>query len=150
MSWKTKAFPFVFVLVGLFAGAARGEENASHFTYARLYCSPDGNSHFQDVTVELRKTNFALPAPPIHIGSDFAASKAFFGGFDAGWALTTWRIASTIPHRQLNSASFCKASFPSPRPTEKRDDCGPAASFGWRTPRPAKDISPSWAMRLDS
>jgi hypothetical protein len=85
MSWKTKAFPFVFVLVALFAVAARGEENASHFTYARLYCSPDGNTHFQDVTVELRKTNFAPPAPPIHIGSDFAASKTFFGGFDAGW-----------------------------------------------------------------
>ena len=85
MSWKTKAFPFVFVLVASFAVAARGEENASHFTYARLYCSPDGNTHFQDVTVELRKTNFAPPAPPIHIGSDFAASKTFFGGFDAGW-----------------------------------------------------------------
>jgi hypothetical protein len=45
----------------------------------------DGNTHFEDVTVELRKTNFAPPAPPIHIGSDFAASRAFFGGFDAGW-----------------------------------------------------------------
>src|SRR5262245_1442501 len=29
--------------------------------------------------------NFAPPAPPIHIGSDFATSRAFFGGFDAGW-----------------------------------------------------------------
>src|SRR5262249_20269037 len=50
-----------------------------------LYCAPDGHTHFQDVTAELRKTNFAPPAPPIHIGSDFAASRAFFGGFDAGW-----------------------------------------------------------------
>jgi hypothetical protein len=57
--------------------ARRGECFAFH--------SPDGNTHFQDVTVELRKTNFAPPAPPIHIGSDFAASKTFFGGFDAGW-----------------------------------------------------------------
>ncbi len=127
MSWQTKAFPFVFVLVGLFAGAGRGEENASHFTYARLYCSPDGNTHFQDVTVELRKTNFAPPAPPIHIGSDFAASKAFFGGFDAGWG------AHDLENR-LNHPTPATA----------------AASFGWRTPRPAKDISPSWAMRLDS
>ena len=82
MRWKT--CPFVFVLVALLAGAAQGEENASRFTYARLYCSPDGNTHFQDVTVELQKTNFAPPAPPIYIGSDFAASKTFFGGFDAG------------------------------------------------------------------
>jgi hypothetical protein len=98
MSWKTKAFPFVFVLVGLFAGAARGEENASLFTYARLYCSPDGNTHFQDVTVELRKTNFAPPAPPIHIGSDFAASKAFFGGFDAGWGAHDLENRLNHPH----------------------------------------------------
>jgi hypothetical protein len=83
MRWKT--CPFVFVLVALFAAAAQGEENASRFTYARLYCSPDGNTHFQDVTVDLRKTDFAPPAPPIYIGNDFAASKTFFGGFDAGW-----------------------------------------------------------------
>src|SRR5258708_13643772 len=89
MSLKTKTFQFVFVLVAFswYAAASRGEEvrDASHFSYARLYCSPDGNSHFQDVMVDLRKTNFAPPASPIHIGSDFAASKAFFGGFDAGW-----------------------------------------------------------------
>src|SRR5262249_48198959 len=44
-------------------------------------------SHFQDVTVDLRQTNFAPPAAPIHIGSDFAASRAFFGGFDARWGV---------------------------------------------------------------
>src|SRR6266496_4200684 len=145
MRWKTKIFPFVSVLVALFAVPARGEENASQFTYARLYCSPDGNSHFQDVTVELRKTNFAPPAPPIHIGSDFAASKTFFGGFDAGWGAHDLETDSIIPLRQPNSASFCKVSFPSPRLTERRDDCVPAASFGWRTHRPARDTSPSWA-----
>ena len=88
MSWKTKTLPVVFGLIVLSGStASRGEESRdpSHFTYARLYCAPDGNTHFQDVTVDLRKTNFAPPAPPIHIGSDFAASRAFFGGFDAGW-----------------------------------------------------------------
>ena len=33
-------------------------------------------------------TDFAPPAPPIHIGSDFVASRAFFGGFDAGWGVS--------------------------------------------------------------
>src|SRR5262245_34078987 len=72
-----------------YASASRGEDSRdpSHFIYARLYCAPDGNTHFQDVTAELHKTNFAPPAPPIHIGSDFAASRAFFGGFDAGWGV---------------------------------------------------------------
>src|SRR5262252_501391 len=88
MSWKTKTLPVVFGLIVVSGSAAsRGEDSRdpSHFTYARLYCAPDGNTRFQDMTAELRKTDFAPPAPPIHIGSDFAASRAFFGGFDAGW-----------------------------------------------------------------
>src|SRR5262249_39062808 len=101
----------------------------ANFTYARLYCAPDGTTHFQDVTVELRKTDFAPPAPPIHIGSDFAASRAFFGGFDAGWALRTSKSVSIILLPQLNSPSSCKVAFPSPRPTVRRGDCVPAACF---------------------
>jgi hypothetical protein len=67
--------------------ASRGEDSPDpgRFTYARLYCGPDGNSHFQNVTADLNKTDFAPPAPPIYIGSDFSASRAFFGGFDATW-----------------------------------------------------------------
>ena len=69
MRRKTKTFAFVFALLacsGCLSGS-RGEDSRdpSHFTSARLY--------------------FAPPAPPINIGSDFAASRAFFGGFDAGW-----------------------------------------------------------------
>jgi hypothetical protein len=89
MSWKTPALAFVLGLIALsgYATASRAEDShdPSRFTYARLYCGPDGDTHFQDVTAELRKTNFAPPAPPIHIGSDFPASRAFFGGFDATW-----------------------------------------------------------------
>ncbi len=64
---------------------AEGSQGPSHFTYSRLYCTSDGNSHFQNVTVELRKINFAPPAAPLHIGGDVPASSAFFGGFEAGW-----------------------------------------------------------------
>ena len=86
MNWKTETLVFIFAVAVLsgHATASRGEESTdpSRFTYARLYCGPDGNTHFQDVTAELRKTDFAPPAPPVHIGSDFPASRAFFGGFD--------------------------------------------------------------------
>jgi hypothetical protein len=147
MRWKTKTFAFVFALIGLLGHttASRGEDSRdpSHFTYARLYCAPDGNTRFQDMTVELRKTNFAPPAPPIHIGSDFATSRAFFGGFDAGWGVQDLKTASTILRPQFNSASFCKGPFLSPRPTVRRGDCVPAVCFDWRTPRPARDTSPS-------
>ena len=86
MNWKTEMLVFVVAVVALsgHATASRGAESTdpSRFTYARLYCGSDGDTHFQDVTAELRTTNFAPPAPPIHIGSDFPASRAFFGGFD--------------------------------------------------------------------
>ena len=89
MRWKIKTFAFVFAYL-VWSGytiASRGEDSrdSSRFTYARLYCGADGNTHFQDVTVELREMNFAPPAPPINIGSDLSASRAFFGGFGAGW-----------------------------------------------------------------
>jgi hypothetical protein len=89
MMSKTGMPALVFALV-VFSGypaPSRGEESRdpAHFTYARLYCTPDGNSHFQDVTVDLRSTEFAPPAPPIYIGGNVATSTTFFGGFDARW-----------------------------------------------------------------
>ncbi len=62
-----------------------GPADPSRLTYARLYCTPDGNSHFDTVTVELPKVDFAPPAAPINIGGHVPASTAFFGGFEAGW-----------------------------------------------------------------
>jgi hypothetical protein len=61
---------------------AEDAADPSHFTYARLYCTPDGESHFQNATVELRQMNFAPPASPINIGGNSAAASAFFAGFD--------------------------------------------------------------------
>ena len=83
MSWKATTFAFVFVVAALSGDvtASRGADSPdpARFTYARLYCSSDGNSHFENVTVELNKTDFAPPAPPIYIGSDFPVAKTFFG-----------------------------------------------------------------------
>jgi hypothetical protein len=64
---------------------AEDSRDPSHFTYARLYCTSDGNSHWESVTVDLRKTDFAPPAAPIYIGDNFPASSAFLGGFEARW-----------------------------------------------------------------
>ena len=113
MSWKTKTLPVVFGLIVLSGStASRGEESRdpSHFTYARLYCAPDGNTHFQDVTVDLRKTNFAPPASPINIGNDFAASRAFFGGFDAGWGARDLAKAE-IAHLLRYSTEWHQATY---------------------------------------
>jgi hypothetical protein len=89
MPWKKKAFAFAFCIAAssVHSSALQAEDSRepSRFTYARLYCGADGETHFQDVTAELREMNFAPPAPPIHIGSDLSTSRAFFGGFEAGW-----------------------------------------------------------------
>ncbi len=69
------------------AAVAAGERvrHPSRLTYARLYCTPDGNSHWTDVNVALRKIDFAPPAAPIHIADSVPASSTFFGGFEARW-----------------------------------------------------------------
>jgi hypothetical protein len=59
--------------------------DASHFTYTRLYCTPDNESHFGELTVNLASQNFAPPASPLHIGGNQQASTLFFGGFEAHW-----------------------------------------------------------------
>src|SRR5512138_3683457 len=53
---------------------AEGLHDPSRITYPRLYCTADGNSHFENVTVELSKIDFAPPAAPIHIGGKVATS----------------------------------------------------------------------------
>jgi hypothetical protein len=89
MGFATIISTLVFAAFAAMAlrSSAYAEDTAdpSHFTYARLYCTPDGESHFQNVTVELRQMNFAPPASPINIGGNSAAASAFFAGFDQHW-----------------------------------------------------------------
>ncbi len=59
--------------------------DASRLTYARLYCTPDNESHFAELTAELTKQNFAPPAASIYIGDSQPASSVFFAGFEAHW-----------------------------------------------------------------
>jgi hypothetical protein len=50
-----------------------------------LYCTPDHESHFAELTADLAKQNFAPPAAPIYISPSQAASSVFFAGFAAHW-----------------------------------------------------------------
>ena len=65
--------------------ATSSKLDASHLTYARLYCTPDNESHFGEVTAELSKQDFAPPASSIYIGGNRSASSVFFAGFEAHW-----------------------------------------------------------------
>ena len=57
----------------------------SRLAYARLYCTPDHESHFAELTADLAEQNFAPPAAPIYIGGSQPASSVFFAGFEAHW-----------------------------------------------------------------
>lgn len=58
----------------------------SRFTYTRIYCTPDKETHFENVTVELSRMVFAPPpAAPVHIGGNRPVSSAFLFGADARW-----------------------------------------------------------------
>jgi quercetin dioxygenase-like cupin family protein len=53
--------------------------------YARIYADPAGQSHFDDIEVELTQTDFAPPAPPLNLSSFGPALKYAFCSFPAGW-----------------------------------------------------------------
>jgi hypothetical protein len=57
----------------------------SRLTYTRLYCTPDNESHFAELTAELTEQNFAPPAASIRIGANQPASSVFFAGFEPHW-----------------------------------------------------------------
>jgi hypothetical protein len=77
------------LLSGCGTGFAQHPQSAfrdpSHFTYTRIYCTPDKETHFENVTVELSKTNVAPPASPAYAGGNRPVSTALFVGLDAHW-----------------------------------------------------------------
>ncbi|HEY5207434.1 MAG TPA: hypothetical protein VIJ63_22965 [Roseiarcus sp.] len=63
----------------------QSQNDASRFSYVRLYCSPDHETHFADVTAKLAEQNFAPPAAPIFVGGAQPSSSLFFAGFGPHW-----------------------------------------------------------------
>lgn len=64
---------------------AQSTSDPSVFTWARVYCTADNESHIAIESVDLDKTNFAPPAPPLYVGGGGAVTTTFFGGFAPGW-----------------------------------------------------------------
>ncbi len=53
--------------------------------YVRLFAGPDGESHFEDVDIELIPTDFAPPAPLLNLSAFSPAARCGFLGAPAGW-----------------------------------------------------------------
>jgi hypothetical protein len=69
-------------------------------TYVRLYADEEGESHFDEVEVDLRPTDFAPPAPPLHIAALFPAARCGLVCAPPDW---DGQIPHPSPRRQL----FC-------------------------------------------
>jgi hypothetical protein len=54
-------------------------------TYARIYADEGGESHYEDIEVELTPRDFAPPAPPLHLSPMTPATGVAFVRFPAGW-----------------------------------------------------------------
>jgi hypothetical protein len=101
----------VALYLSALSSAAKAEDDASHFTYARLYCTPDNQSHFADVTAELTKENFAPPAAPVAIGGNKPASRAFIGGFAAHWGAADLQNHLTHPTPAVQQVTVLQGDF---------------------------------------
>ena len=53
--------------------------------YTRYFADERGESHIEDVEVELTARNFAPPAPPLHLSTMTLATGVAFVRFPAGW-----------------------------------------------------------------
>ena len=53
--------------------------------YTRIYGDSDGESHFEDVTVELSPVDFAPPAPPLNLAPPIAADRVVLGAAERAW-----------------------------------------------------------------
>jgi hypothetical protein len=71
-----------------------------HAKYVRLYADERGESHFEDLEVELEPVDFAPPAAPLNIAQFLPTAQSLWVGAPAGWAGETPHPA---PQRQI----FC-------------------------------------------
>jgi EutQ-like cupin domain len=59
----------------------------------RLYSDAEGESHFEDVEIELDLTDYAPPAPPLYLSATTPAGQFAFMKAPAGWA-SDWHPSS--------------------------------------------------------
>jgi hypothetical protein len=61
--------------------------------YTRLFADETGESHFEDITVELALANFAPSTPPMGVSSSMPATRSAFIGGPSGWT-GDWHVSS--------------------------------------------------------
>jgi hypothetical protein len=65
--------------------------------YVRIFCDPDGASHFEDLDLELLPAVYAPPAPALDVSAPWPAERALLFLMPVGW-YGGWHPS---PRRQL-------------------------------------------------
>lgn len=53
--------------------------------YSRIYSDNEGESHFEDISIDLTPVDFAPPAPPLNIASPFETERMILCTIPADW-----------------------------------------------------------------
>lgn len=53
--------------------------------YARLFAGDDGESHFDDIEIDFKATDYVQSAPPLDLSAALPASQVAFMRAPAGW-----------------------------------------------------------------
>ncbi|HKP36695.1 MAG TPA: hypothetical protein VJT71_07545 [Pyrinomonadaceae bacterium] len=61
--------------------------------YTRLYATEDGESHFEQIAVDLSLTEYAPPAPPLWLSDTLRAAEFRFMQAPSGWS-SDWHPSS--------------------------------------------------------
>lgn len=98
---------YQFHLEGTILNSARlrrisklGERTMQEARYIRLYNDELGESHFDDLVVELPPVDFAPPAPPLRFMRMFPAKDCGFLGVPVKWG-------GEVPHPSPRRQLFC-------------------------------------------
>ncbi len=72
--------------------------NNKYVKCIRLYSDGQGESHFEDIEIELNAVDFAPPSPPLNLSSYTPAKQFAFLNAPVGWE-SDWHPA---PYRQIH------------------------------------------------
>ena len=136
--------------VSVISSTAKAEDDASRYAYVRLHCTPDNQSHFTDVTIELAKENFAPPAAPIAIGGNKPTSRSFIAGFGAHWGAADLQTHLKHPTPAVQLFTVLRGVFSITVTDGETRQLHAGDMVLLEDITPAKDILPSWATNPDS
>jgi hypothetical protein len=108
-------------------------------TYASLYATPDNETHFRTVQVQLDLIeNFAVPTQPLYIGGTLPAVRAFLLAFPPKWGESDLRQDTWHPTPARQIATVLRGHIITYASDGTTHDMGPGGTILMEDLAPAK------------